>query len=58
MHMVGFKGSGMNLSVGDAALAARIHENMRLALAEDRMIRMGVMPETISRDQVINQKMK
>lgn len=52
----GFKGSDLNLSAGDAALAKRIDENFRLALAEDRMIRMGVLPETFSREDVARGK--
>ena len=47
--MAGFKGGSMTLSVSDAALARRtaelVGEQMRMALAEDRLIRTGQMQE-------------
>ena len=42
---MGFKGTDKMLSAGDAALAARIVQGIERALAEDRLIRTGQMPE-------------
>jgi hypothetical protein len=50
--MRGFKGTDLNLSASDAALAKRIGEQFRAALAEDRMIRAGLIPEPSSPEEV------
>lgn len=50
--MRGFKGTDLNLSAGDAALAKRIGEQVRDALAEDRMIRAGLIPERYTPEDV------
>jgi hypothetical protein len=50
--MRGFKGTDLNLSASDAALAKRIGEQFRAALAEDRLIRAGLIPEPFTPEEV------